>query len=104
MGYLKCRTNSWIPLLVSCVMDAFSMRQLNTVPLTGEQQAEVSRRMTLLSLYLLREPLYGGFFRPFYMFILSRVLRHIPLINFMADMFVGVFDGMHSLHFYKSGS
>jgi hypothetical protein len=105
-AYILCKQRSWAPWLISAVMDAVSMRlnHSETSSLTEEEGGEMSRRHSLLFLYLVRSPVYESLFRPICMFFFNRLWRHIPIAREIAETFVGVFDGLHSLHFYKAGS
>jgi len=107
MAYVVCKQRSWAPWLVSAMMDALSMKLIHSdegSELTEEEEGEMSRRHSLLFLYLVRSPVYESMFRPLCMFFFNRLWRHIPLIREIAETFIGVFDGLHSLHFYKAGS
>ena len=88
------------------MMDAVSMRlnHFETGSLTEEEEAEMARRHSLLFLYLVRSPVYESLFRPVCMFFFNRLWSKIPIIREIAETFIGVFDGLHSLHFYKAGS
>jgi len=103
ISYLQCSERSLIPWVLSAAMDACSMR-LHAVAMSADERNEMTRRQCLLFLYCVRTPIYESIFRPVYMFFFNRLWRRIPVIREIAETFMGLFDGLHSLHFYKAGS
>jgi len=102
--YLWSDQHSWKPVLLSLAMDLFSLRLLSKSKLSPEEQGEMSRRSSLFFLYLVRSPVYERIFRPVCMVFFNRIFQHIPIIKQIVETFIGVFDGLHSLHFYTAGS
>lgn len=103
MSYLQCSERSWVPCLLSAAMDACSMR-LHAAAMSADERNEITRRQCLLFFYCVRTPIYESISRPVYLFFFNRLWRHIPVIREIAETFMGLFDGLHSLHFYKAGS
>ena len=108
---------SWIPWLLSCIVDLFSMRcstlgeesckRIVTPVLTTDRnttvRAELRRRQALLLMYFMRDPLYG--------ILTGRVassalgtLSRIPLLGFFFEYFLEMLEYMKRYYFFWSGS
>ena len=105
---------SWIPWLLSCILDVFSIRlsstgiekclendiNVSTTDVHTTTSAEIQRRYTSLLMYFMRDPLYNVFSGPILQSIFGSLAK-IPLFGLFFEYFLEMLDYMKRYYFFK---
>ena len=108
--------DSWVPWLLSCILDVFSIRisntgikqcrendiNVSTTDVNTTNSAEIQRRYMSLLMYFMRDPLYQVFSGPIFESIFG-TLAKIPLLGFFFEYFLDMLDYMKRYYFFWSG-
>jgi peroxin-16 len=113
----KLGASSWIPWLVSGIIDIFSLRYSNdgvqkckkmdlkvgTSDVNTSPRAEFQRRQMLLLMYFMREPFYSMLTGRVAKSVLGTFAK-IPLVGFFFEYFLEMLEYMKRYYFFWSGS
>jgi len=104
LGRVVFGDNSWLPFILSAVVDVASrLLQTRYDQLSDLQKLEVNRRTSLYLFYLARNPLFEEYTKqPLVRF--GELLSRIPIIGFFISSLLDAVLALQKHHFYTSAS
>lgn len=95
------RSKSWVPLIVSAGLEAYSIKSLARLKHPTERQCnEMSRRKVSMLLYLLRSPFYNELTEQRLLPVVDYISK-IPVLGLLTDGLAGYIPDWQKIYFYS---